>query len=335
MKHSKPILLLIFSLTLIFSCDMETIIDLEVPPHKPVLVLNGILDTDTTAAVVISHSVSAFSTGNPSFIQDAEVLLFDDIEENPIDSLKIDMSNLVLVNYVNEYQQESLPMYYYRGITIPTSDKNYRIVVNHPDYSSISASTYIPSSIEINNISLDTITDEELIGVSFNFQDDPFKKDYYRIKMFTSCEKKGGKRSRGDAILLSNEPSFGSINFFELLFTGYTFVGREVVFTDDLFDGQNKNISLDIPVDKYLEPSEYDEKIDEENYFKCDTIILEFSTFSDDTYSYYNSLSDHDEKGELNIFGGEVVPVYSNVNNGLGVFISTNAQEVQIRPATK
>ena len=32
---------------LIISCsEMETVIDLEIPPHEPVLVLNGVLDTD-------------------------------------------------------------------------------------------------------------------------------------------------------------------------------------------------------------------------------------------------------------------------------------------------
>ena len=53
---------------------------------------------------------------------------------------------------------------------------------------------------------------------------------------------------------------------------------------------------------------------------------------SDDTYSYYNSLGDHADKGELGLFGGEVIPVYTNVENGLGVLISTNAQQIYIRP---
>ena len=55
---------------------METVIDLDIPSHEPVLVLNGLLDTDTNAQVVISHSVGAFSTAIPSFINDANVLLY-------------------------------------------------------------------------------------------------------------------------------------------------------------------------------------------------------------------------------------------------------------------
>jgi hypothetical protein len=36
---------------LLFSCDMETVIDLEIPEQDPVLVLNGILETDKNVKV--------------------------------------------------------------------------------------------------------------------------------------------------------------------------------------------------------------------------------------------------------------------------------------------
>ena len=68
------------------------------------------------------------------------------------------------------------------------------------------------------------------------------------------------------------------------------------------------------------------------NYGEWDTVIIEFSTFSDDTYSYYNSLVDHGEKGEFNIFGGEVIPVYTNVENVLCALISINAQQIYLKP---
>ena len=114
--------------------------------------------------------------------------------------------------------------------------------------------------------------------------------------------------------MMSNDPSFPG----DIPWEGYTFIGDEVIFTDDLFNGQSKTITLDVEA-KF-------------EYADCDTVIIEFSTFSDDTYSYYNSLGDHSEKGELGIFGGEVIPVYSNVENGLGVLISTNAQQIYLKP---
>ena len=312
-----PILLFSF---FIVSCDMETVIDLDIPPHEPVLVLNGLLDTDTNARVVISHSVGAFSNAVPSFINNANVLLYQDNQF--IDSLLPDLSNLVYVNYIDNQNVDSLALYYYKSDYIPEKDANYRIEVNHSSYPSVSAETYIPNDITLYNIDIDTTSNEEKIGFTFSFDDNASQQNYYRLKLFSSCKKEWENEDgdseewnfRGFTRFMSNDPSFPS----GIPFEGYTFEGDNVVFTDALFNGQQKTIILDV--------------ISDLKYGDCDTIIIQFSTFSDDTYSYYNSLGDHADKGELGLFGGEVIPVYSNVENGLGVLISTNAQQIYLKP---
>ena len=310
---------LLFSLILI-SCDMETVIDLDIPPHDPVLVLNGILDTDTNAQLVVSHSVGAFSNTNPSFINNANVMLYKNNQF--IDSLYPD-TNVIDVEYLNEYIVSYLPMYYYKSDYIPEKDANYRIEVSHSDYNPISAETSIPDDITLYNIDIDTTSSEEKIGFTFSFDDDANEQNYYRLKLFSSCIKSWydasgnlieGERFRGDAWFFSNDPSFPA----GVPFEGYTFEGSNVVFTDALFNGQQKTITLDVE--------------SELKYADCDTVIIRFSTFSNDTYSYYNSLGEHSDKGELGLFGGEVIPVYSNVENGLGVLISTNSQKIYLKP---
>ena len=299
---------------------METVIDLDIPPHEPVLVLNGLLDTDTNARVVISHSVGAFSNAVPSFINNANVLLYKN--DQFIDYLLPDLTNLIYVNYYDDYTADSLAMYYYKSDYTPDNNSTYRVEVNHSDYNSISAETFIPDDITVYNIDVDTTSNEEKIGFTFSFDDNSSQQNYYRLKLFSSCKKEWENEDgdieewnfRGDTPFMSNDPSFPS----EIPFEGYTFEGDNVVFTDALFNGQQKTITLDV--------------ISDLKYADCDTIIIQFSTFSDDTYSYYNSLGDHSEKGELNIFGGEVIPVYTNVENGLGVLISTNAQQIYLKP---
>jgi len=275
---------------------METVIDLDIPPHEPVLVLNGLLDTDTNAQIIISHSVGAFSGGRPSFITDANVLLYKD--DQFIDSLLLDMTNLVYVHYTDAIISDSLPMYYYKSDYIPDNNSTYRVEVNHSDYNSISAETFIPDDITVYNIDVDTTTNEDKIGLAFSFDDNANQQNYYRLKLFSSCTKEWENEDgdieewgfRGDTRFMSNDPSFPG----DIPFEGYTFEGNHVVFTDALFNGQQKTITLDVILDL--------------KYADCDTVIIRFSTFSDDTYSYYNSLGDHSEKGELNIFGGEVIP---------------------------
>ena len=311
-------LTLLFSL-LFISCDMETVVDLDIPPHESVLVLNGILDTDTNSQVVVSHSVGAFSNAIPSFINDADVVLYKDDEF--VDSLFPDMNNLVYVYYSDVNNIDSLPMYYYKSTFVPVKDANYRIVVSHPNYNSISAETFIPNDIVLYNIDIDTTSSDDRIGLTFCFDDAALRQDYYRLELFSSCTKQWEEDGyietydfRGESVFGSNDPSFYS----DIPWEGYTFVGSEVVFSDALFNGKQKTITIDVE-------SEF-------KYAECDTVIIKFSTFSDDTYSYYNSLGDHVEKGELGLFGGEVIPVYSNVENGLGVLISNNAQKIYLKP---
>lgn len=313
--------ILIFTLFLLFSCEnMETVVDLDVPKTPPVLVLNGILDTDRSVEVLISHSVGAFSQTIPSCINDANVMLY----ENNIflDTLQVNLDSTMYYYFYHDGFFDSIPMHYYESDVMPNKDNNYKIEAHHANYPSISATTYIPDDIEVYNIDIDTLSSNEQIGFSFSFLDNPNMDNYYRLKLYSACTKEWEENGEiesysfnGYMEMMSNDPSFPG----GLPWDGYTFVGNKVVFSDALFNGVEKNIRLDIDASGF-------------RYENCDTIRLQFSVFSSDTYSYYNSLTAHREEGLLNIFGGEVIPVYSNIENGLGSFISTNAQIIQIKP---
>lgn len=300
---------------------METVVDLEIPNHEPVLVLNGLLNTDTISRVVVSSSVGAFSNLNPSFIHDATVSLFKDNEF--VGLMGIDSNEVVYFNYINSSGYfDSIPAYYYKNNHVPVKGSIYRVEVDHTNFSSISAETYIPNDIILYDINIDTTSNEDLISFSFSFDDNPMQQNYYGLELFANCSKIWDddygyiyeEYFTGYAEFLSNDPSFpGGIPF-----EGYTFSGNNVVFTDALFDGQQKKINLD--VETYLE------------FKDCDTVIITFSNFSTDTYSYFSSLGAHSDKGELGLFGGEVIPVYSNVKNGLGVLISTSEQKLYLKP---
>ena len=307
----------------LFSCgEMETVVNLEIPPHESVLVLNANFNTDNNVQLSVSNSVGAFDNSAPIFLTDAEVLLYKENEQ--IDALTPDLINPTYVYYrMNDYASDSVLMYYYKSNVTPQPNSNYKIVVNHPNYNSIQAKTFIPDSLNIYNVEVDTTSNENIIGLRFSFDDAPNQQNYYRLKLFSSCTKSWVNEYgdydewdfSGYTEFVSNDPSFPA----GIPFNGYTFEGNNVIFTDALFNGQKKTIELDVITEEI-------------KYADCDTVIIEFSIFSDDTYSYYSSLDDHREKGELNIFGGEVVPVYSNVENGLGVFISNNSQKIRLKP---
>ena len=56
--------------------------------------------------------------------------------------------------------------------------------------------------------------------------------------------------------------------------------------------------------------------------------FLEFSVLV--MAEYYNSVDQFRENGSSGVFGGEVVPVRSNVENGEGVLISVNTQGLYV-----
>ena len=296
----------------LIACDsMQTIVEVEIPPHEPVLVLNGKLDTDTIIHVMLSHSVGAFDDEIPNCIIDAEVLLYKD--NVLIDSLIIDLENSDYIYYWSNTGEDSLLMYYYKSSYTPSGGHSYKITASHPDYNTIEASTFIPNNLEIYNLNIDT-NSSGLVQFNFSFVDDPSNQNYYELELYANCSKIYGEEEydySGNVTIYSNDPSFqGGIPF-----SGYSYEGESTLFTDALFNGEEKNISFDVYTD-------------EVSFADCDTVLLEFSTFFNETYSYYNSLGSHRDKGELGVFGGEVVPVYTNVINGLGALISANSQSI-------
>ncbi len=326
----KNNLLFILIFPLIFSCsDLEMVVELDIPPHEPVLVLNGVLDTDTTFSIMLSHSIGAFDQGVPVNVSDAEVALYEN--NQLVGILNQDISNQDYNyftgndNYYWNNDQDVLSLYSYVSDYTPISNANYRVEVSHPDYSAISAVSNIPDDIDISSIEIDT-SNIEYSRVSFTFIDDPNKQNFYRVRALGNCSKSWIDDETGeyesifftldDRIELnSNDPSLQSEG---IPFEGYTFVGDEALFSDVLFDGQQKTMTFDI--DTYFL-----------KWSDCDTLMLQFTSFSEDSYIYFNSLQQHSDNGAAGIFGGEVVPVYSNVEGGLGVLISANAQSIYFK----
>ena len=320
-------LLFLTSFICFHSCgELETVIDIDIPNHESVLVLNGRLDTDTNVQVLVSSSVGAFDNSNPSMVNDANVILFENGVE--IETLTLDTDNTyeMYLNNGNWRNDTYIDMNYYVSNYVPKQDKTYKIEVKHPNFNNIDASTYIPDDMFIYNLVIDSTSNSDKINFEFSFDDEANIENYYSISLKVSCSKVfedeygyfDEYNYGGRVEMNSNDPSFPS-NSFDFLDGGYRFQGERAVFNDALFNGQEKRISVDVLTEEF-------------KYSQCDTIKFIFSTFSNDSYRYYNSLSEQRVSGELDIFGGEVVPVFTNINNGLGILLSKNAQEFNIKP---
>jgi len=63
-----------------------------------------------------------------------------------------------------------------------------------------------------------------------------------------------------------------------------------------------------------------------------DSLFLNFTSYSQGAYEYFESYESQDNRGFLGPFGGEPIPVYSNVQNGLGILASYNMQSDLLLP---
>lgn len=309
----KNLSIIILSAIFLYSCDgLETVIDLDIPEHNPVLVLNSSINADSNIRVFVSHSIDAFGNVYPISIDDATVLLYEDNQF--VDTLLPDFTDPRYYNYYTSEsfngRLDSILIHYYKSDIITQANKTYRLEASHPMYPSVSSSTTIPSGVELN-----LLESNNPDAIEFSFNDDPSKENFYRLRVLArfSYEFDDQIKSYTERIeFRSNDLSFTG----EVPFDGFSFYGSKVIFEDALFNGSEKQISIEL--------------IDIEDLEEVDSIYIHFSELSSDAYSYINSRDSQVNSGKAGIFGGEVTPVFSNVENGLGIFRSLNSQTVTI-----
>ncbi len=311
---------------LIFSCQ-EQVVELGIPGHTPFLVVNGILDTDSIISLHVSNSVGAFQQGEVNSISDANVFLYQNNE--PLGEMNIDFNNVDTL-YIMEQSgywwdvEQSEPIYYYKFNTLPQVGVTYSIEVNHPNFESVSAETTVPEEIELTQLEiLDNSDLSEVYTSTLNlsFFDDPNVNNYYRIRLFVHTSgshfnedgEEENIRKEYPLVLYSNDPSFSQ----GIPWDGYSFSGRRVFFSDDLFDGAQKEISFD-----------FEYKIDSE---MTDSIFLQLTSFSEEAFNYYNSMEANDNRFFSDI-ATEPVPIFTNIENGAGVFASGKSIYFQVIP---
>ena len=317
----KKILIFLCSI-LLFSCQ-EQVVELDIPGHTPFLVVNGILETDTIMYLHVSNSVGSFQQGEINSISDADVLLYEN--NNLIGEMTVDYNNQDSIYILEDSgfwwgANQIKPIYYYSYDALPHAGSTYSVEVSHPDFETAYSQTTVPNEIELAELEIiDNSDQSEAYSSTLNlsFFDDPNTNNYYRISLFRNTQYEddsgGLVRKEYPLELFSNDPSFSQ----GIPWDGYSFSGRRVFFSDDLFNGTQKEISFD-----------FDYKID---YETKDTILLQLTSFSEEAFNYYNSMENNNDRFFSDI-GTEPVPIFTNVENGAGVFASGNSVYFQVFP---
>lgn len=295
MKYLTSLISLVLLLS---SCeDMQTVIDLELPPHQSKLVVNSSNKVDDKFNVYVSHSLDPLSNEDFEFHSDAIVILFEN--QMIIDTLSfIDSSR------------------FYKSNVRVELDKSYSIQVYHTDYPLLnSKSLNAPPVTEIESVN-HTITSTSGNVTSFieiEFDDNILEENFYLIKLVSYTHylnENGDPQVVSSPIYFeSSDPSLtnGSNDFDEQY-------GRKVIFNDLLFNGQTKRIELSYDNYYYEEDLEFGAKPES----KIDSIKVNLSTLDYDYYTYHTTNRLQNNTSGAAIFGSEPVNVYNSFTNDDG-----------------
>jgi hypothetical protein len=278
----------------LFGC--VKILNDELETKETKLVLNATIAPDSVFAVNLSHTFNIFadeSNKNLPFVNDAKVKLFEN------ETYVADLVNIGYGYYIN-------PDYY------PQTGKEYRVEASYKNYKSINSTAVIPTPVEITDFDTTQIfsTDPysggkniEYIGI-IKYNDPPNIKNFYQLSCRLSVTDEDGKTYWNEQSIWSLENDY---QFFDAHYKG------TLAWDDKYIDGKETTI-------RFSFYSIYNYK--ELRVRNTQTIHFEFylKSITEDYFTYIKTANLFWESGGGEDPFAEPVVIYSNIENGYGIF---------------
>jgi len=294
-------LLFLAVLLLVFSCEKE--IEYEGEGKAPLLVLDAILENDSTPFVKVSRSVFFLSNSSVSdaAISDADVRLTN------LDS-------------GDEYILNGGGSGYYLGSEIVLPNTRYRIEVSHPDYETISSEIQTVSNIILSGIDSSSagLQYEKKYYVNYELND-PQEANFYAVKLFVEREITTFDSNMAvidvdttwtSPYLFSGDPSFD-----------FRFDSEVMFFNDVIFNGTAKVFPTEFNNYSIYGGGGWNDQ--STRVIGYEATLL---NFSEDAYKYFKSTKNNQASDPFS----DPVNVHTNVENGLGIFGSVSSSVVEL-----
>ena len=311
-----------FSLMLVTFLSCTKTIDFDDQELAHLVVVNSMIGTDRTFSLALTQSTSILTDGQNYRYMEGTMDLYED--------------GTLLRQFPSQSGGFSAPDIQ------PKAGKNYRIVVT-ADGKQVEAETTIPLQTEV--ISMDTMsTKTEYNSKIINFKlkiKDPEGENYYRLvivhEMLTMYPKEMGNdtirylQNTSYDRVVTDDPVFKSVyNNFGDEIIDYGPENDYYIFPDSYFQG--KEYTLQFQSYQYMNPANPntgggygnpnnpDPATGPQRIF--DRMTIHIQHLSKDIYTYMKYLKLYDNYHD-NPFS-EPVAVYSNINNGAGIFAGFN-----------
>lgn len=304
MKNNILIIFAISGLVFFAACEKTVYFDVETKENR--LVVNSFLQPDSTNRAVVSLSVDPLAIGFESErVSDA--------------TIAISKNGAFIGNFTHEFNGD---YYIENDLLHAEPNDEFELTVSAPGKETVTASTKIPSLIPITSAA---IIDTFLIPISYSSIDpygnviyidtlvpyfkmaitftDPGTEDFYSLGvMYRDIF------NQSFACVSTNDPIFtvsGEYNFGAENQAGAATFCDEVMFTDVTFNGTTKTVELNIYAINTLGIA------DPRFEFSLKHVSKEY-------FQYYTT-TEKQLENEGNPFGEPVI-IYSNIENGFGIF---------------
>lgn len=283
--------------------SLKTVVDKKLPEFKPVLVFNSILTTDTIAKASLSKNrfvleeerYNKYEPGKDSeLINDAKISLFEDSkllgqyrEEKKLYSSKY-------------YSPEKGENYSFK--LNPKAGSVYKIKAEKKGFATIESTFKMPElkadfNIKDIKVSEDKEPNAKRIRLTYAITDKPGR-DFYKLTLLQKIVKENG------------ESYYSKIYYDENKKVDDDFFGSEEdndnsLFSDELFSEKT--------LEKTISFIRYNSRTN-----KSFELIVELKSFSEGYFKYFKSLNKANNANGNPL--SQPVQVYSNIENGLGVF---------------
>ncbi len=319
----------------IISCEKTIEFNGEETKQKIVLYSNLQPDSIITCQIGLSYAIFE-AQYTPSQIRNADVKLY--IDNIFIESLSYTAPPVSDPNLYNDVQYFSN---YESSSQVPESLTNYKIEVAIPGYQSIYSSALLPELVNITNIDTQLIVEKfdeydygmepewiyekRILKTKISFTDPPNEENFYRLVVqqdygFYKGDKSLPYNSETPVLLTYN--SYAWIDSEDPLLNpdeeedilGDNTGNDYNVFSDEKISGKDYELSFDLNFNgTYVDTT----------YHEFTHFTIQLQSISKELYYYLISYSNH--KNRDGDFFSEPFLVYTNVENGLGVFGAFNS----------
>ncbi|MBN1117889.1 MAG: DUF4249 domain-containing protein [Bacteroidales bacterium] len=270
----------LISLLFILSCEADLKYDLNMNDFKPQLAINCTFTNDSLWRVYVSKSSGILANESWDIVNNAVVTISDSNE----------IISVLDPNGIGQYTSQHKPQF----------NQRYNLKITVPGFETIEASDFQPEQIQIDGIYFtDSISLEEneyLSQVSISISDNGSLTNFYQIIVYQKDNNNQivSLMLKSDDLAIENSANYnitgGNSKFKEYL-----------VANDQLFNGTIYSFNL--------------------KFFKIipdADVFVEIRSLSANLHEYVLSYSKFTEN--IDDLFAEPLNVYSNINNGLGIF---------------